>query len=134
MITDCGVRGLFVKLDITKEEDVANFKEQVLKTFGTLDILFCNAGVSAAGDKLGPPFTMIPIAEFERLMSLNVYGMIRVTQAFLDTFKDRKSGKIVITASASGYLPSVMMPQYSMSKIAVMNIAQTLQKSLDLIM
>jgi glycosyltransferase involved in cell wall biosynthesis len=95
-----------------------------------IDILFCNAGVSAREDRLGPPFTMIPVVEFERLMTLNVYGLIRVTQAFLETFKAQKEGKIVCTASISGYMPSVMMPQYSMSKISVMNIAQTLAKEL----
>jgi len=120
----------FYKVNVTDAETIKAAKEQIMADYGRVDCLFHNAGVSAAGDKLGPPLSGIPMDDFQRLFDINLFGMIRVNQAFLDVFMNQKHGKIVVTASISAHMPSVMMPQYSTSKRAVINMAQALAKEL----
>lgn len=120
----------FYKVDVTSSDSVNAMKEKVIADYGRVDCLFSNAGISAAGDQLGPPLSGISIDEFKRLFEVNLFGMIRVNQAFLDVFMKQKHGKIVVTASISAHMPSVMMPQYSTSKRAVINMAQSIAKEL----
>lgn len=120
----------FYKVDVTDSDSVNAMKDKVIADYGRVDCLFSNAGISARGDQLGPPLTGVSVDEFKRLMEVNFFGFIRVSQAFLETFMKQKHGRIVVTASISAHMPSVMMPQYSTSKRAVINMAQTLAKEL----
>jgi NAD(P)-dependent dehydrogenase (short-subunit alcohol dehydrogenase family) len=129
-IKQAGGTAIFCYTDITSEESVAAMKKTVLDTYGTIDILINNAGIGPSPYKNGPPMTNIPIEEWQKLIQVNILGMIRVTYAFYDVFKEKREGKIVCTASIAGYLPSPLQPHYSLTKIGVMSFAQSLSQDL----
>lgn len=128
-------KAIFCKCDVSKDEDVAATKEQVMKEFGTIDILISNAGVSRGVSPegkayLGPPFTNVAVSDFKRMFDINLFGSVRMVQAFYDVFTAKKEGKIICTASISAFTPSALQPQYSATKIGVINLVQSL--SVDL--
>jgi len=128
-------KAAFFKCDVSKDEDVAAMKEAVIKEFGTVDILIGNAGVSrgiAPNGKaaLGPPFTQVVVQDWQRMFNINLFGNVRLVQAFYDVMTAKKEGKIIFTASISAFTPSALQPQYSASKIGVINLVQSL--SVDL--
>jgi len=109
-----GRRALPVKVDVTKDEEIAAAVEQTMQTFGRIDILFNNAGVAVGG-----PVEYLPIEEWRRQFEVNVIGQIAVTQAVLPLIRgagDR--GRIVFMGSIGGRLPPPFVGPYAASKSA----------------
>lgn len=117
----------FYKVDVTGDEDFSAARDAIVRDFGTVDILFSNAGI--AQNNLGAPSTL-DLAEWSRLFQVNVFGMIRACQTFAPIMKEKKAGKIVLTASIAAYMPSDILPAYSSSKAACINYAQSLSLEL----
>lgn len=117
----------FYKVDVTSAEQFAAARDAILNDFGTVDILFSNAGI--AQNNLGSP-TTLDMAEWTKLFNVNVFGMIRACQTFAPIMKEKKAGKIVLTASIAAYMPSDILPAYSSSKAACINYAQSLSLEL----
>lgn len=130
-----GRKAAFFKCDISKDEDVIAMRDAVLKEFGTVDFLLSNAGVSRGYTPdgkpcLGPPFTQVVIEDWKRMFQINLFGGVRVIQAFYDMFVAKKEGKIVCTASIAAFQPSSLQPQYNATKIGVINMVQSLSTDL----
>lgn len=117
----------FYRVDVTRAEDFSAARDAILRDFGTVDILFSNAGI--AQNELGSP-TALDMAEWNKLFSVNVFGMIRACQTFAPIMMEKKAGKIVLTASIAAYMPSDILPAYSSSKAACINYAQSLSLEL----
>ncbi|MBQ1435270.1 MAG: SDR family oxidoreductase [Clostridia bacterium] len=112
------------KMDVTNVDEIAAAKAEIVKDFGTVDVLFSNAGVSPK--VMGPPISRIPISDWERTYQVNTLGMVKVCNAFCEIFKEKKAGKIIITSSAAAWKISPLVAPYGASKIAVVNFAQAL--------
>ena len=69
-------RGLFVRTDVTSEAEVQAMVTQAVNAFGRLDILVCCAGVLG----LEAPFHEQSLAQFDRVMKINVYGVYHATR------------------------------------------------------
>ena len=96
----------------------------------TLGGLVNNAGVAVAG-----PLRYIPLEDIERQMNINLYGAIRVTQAFVgllgaDKLQRGKPGKILNMSSVAGKIASPIMGPYSMSKHALEAYSDSLRREL----
>ena len=85
-------------LDVTKPEQIKDTVQKVLKT-EDVDVLFNNVG---AGMKAR--LEDIPEEVIYHSFETNLLGMIRVTQAFIPHFKERKSGTILTTTSLAGII------------------------------
>ena len=73
------------ELDVTSEESVASVKDKVLiATKGNLDVVINNAGIYSGG--LTESFT---IDDYKNLFEVNVFGSVRVTNAFLPTLRQQ---------------------------------------------
>ena len=120
-----GVKSKFYTLDITNEDMVAAVKDEILKDFGTVDILVNNAGVTTAPGKMGPPMANIDLADWKRLIGVNLIGTVTVTKAFAPIFKEKKEGKIVNISSQTAYNVTVSMPHYCASKLAIVSYTQS---------
>jgi len=112
------------RMDVTSAEEVDAARDAILADFGTVDILFSNAG--RGGKTYGPPLEGMPDEDWQLVFDVNVFGTVRVCRSFLPTFKEKKQGKIVITASIARYLPGPVTAHYAASKSAVYNFAQSL--------
>lgn len=107
-------RGLFLRTDVTSETEVQSMVSQSLETFGRLDILVCCAGVLG----LEAPFHEQPLAQFDRVMKINVYGVYLCHQAAIPCMLARGWGRCVSITSGARHAATNQVP-YGVSKGAV---------------
>lgn len=96
---------------------------------GGVDLLFNNAGVMATGFSWE-----IPAADWERVLAINVGGVLNGIRAFVPLMLARGApARIVNTASVGGFLPSPLMGPYGASKFAVVALTESLKLELDML-
>lgn len=115
--------------DVTNADAISKAADLVATKLDgkTLDGLVNNAGISATG-----PMRYVPIAEIERIMDINAYGLLRTSRAFLpslgaDSARAGAPGKIINMSSISGKLSVPLMGPYSISKFAVEAISDAMR-------
>jgi NAD(P)-dependent dehydrogenase (short-subunit alcohol dehydrogenase family) len=96
----------------------------VLNRWGRIDVLVNNAGI--AGQAL--PVTEYPLAEWHRVLAVNVDGVFLCTRAVLPHMLERGDGHIVNIASISGKEGNPNMSAYSASKAAVIGFTKAVAK------
>jgi meso-butanediol dehydrogenase / (S,S)-butanediol dehydrogenase / diacetyl reductase len=116
-----GVRALGIVGDVTRAVDARRMVLETVTGLGNLDILVNNAGVLAGG-----PFEQLTEAQFDRMMAVNVKGVVLVTQAALPELRARGEGAVVNIASISGKTGRAFTAAYAASKFAVVGLTQAL--------
>lgn len=96
-IEEMGGRVLTVRCDVAYDDQVEHLRHEALEEMGRVDIVMNNAGVVA----MGPPETMT-MQDWDWILQVNLYGVIRGVRAFLPHMLERGSGHIVNTASLAG--------------------------------
>jgi NAD(P)-dependent dehydrogenase (short-subunit alcohol dehydrogenase family) len=96
-IEEMGGRVLTVRCDVAYDDQVEHLRHEALEEMGRVDIVMNNAGVVA----MGPPERMTT-ADWDWILQVNLYGVIRGVRAFLPHMLERGSGHIVNTASLAG--------------------------------
>jgi NAD(P)-dependent dehydrogenase (short-subunit alcohol dehydrogenase family)/pimeloyl-ACP methyl ester carboxylesterase len=113
-------------LDVSDGGAVEKFAILLREEHGIPDIVVNNAGIGVAG-----PFFDTTVTEWERLIDVNLWGVIhgcRVLGGLL--VEGGAGGTIVNIASAAAYLPSRALPAYSTTKAAVLSLSQCLRGEL----
>jgi NAD(P)-dependent dehydrogenase (short-subunit alcohol dehydrogenase family) len=118
-----GVKSLGIRCDVTSDEDVKNLAEQVISVFGRVDILMNNAGIWFR--KEPADMTMV---DWEHLLGVNLFGVIRGVTFFLPHMIKQGGGHIVNTASAAGLFssPGGESIAYTTSKFGVIGLSEAL--------
>jgi len=118
-----------IQLDVTDDSSVKSARTEINKKIKTLDVLINNAAIS--GVKFDENGKYIPqtwtateasIDTFKEVYETNVYGVVRVTQAFLDLLKKSSEPRIVMVSSTVGSLSlqsNPDWPAYEFGKFAV---------------
>ena len=124
-IEGLGGEGLALKLDVADEENVKEVMKTVKGKFGRIDILINNAGVfeQAELDKMDTE-------RIDRILSINLKGVILCTKYVIPEMKNQKYGKIVSTASIAGFVGFALSSIYCATKGAIVNMTREL--ALDL--
>jgi NAD(P)-dependent dehydrogenase (short-subunit alcohol dehydrogenase family) len=102
-------------LEVTNVAQIGRAVEEI----GTLDVLINNAGVAIYDDPTN-------LDTIEQHLAVNLFGMLKVTRAFLPLLK-RSKGAIVNNLSLAALAPSPIIPGYSISKAAALNMTQSLR-------
>jgi NAD(P)-dependent dehydrogenase (short-subunit alcohol dehydrogenase family) len=116
-----GGEAKFIKADVTKSADVANYVKETLDTYGKIDCFFNNAGIegnlahTADYDE----------AMFDQVIGVNVKGVFLGLRHVLPVLLKQKSGAVVNTASVAGLVATPGMPAYVASKHAVIGLTKT---------
>jgi NAD(P)-dependent dehydrogenase (short-subunit alcohol dehydrogenase family) len=128
--------GRFVQLDVTDDASVAAAVETVTAAGTGLDVLVNNAGVPGP---FGESFDLA-VADYEAVYATNVFGIIRVTHAFLPLLRASSAPVLVNVSSGLGSVnatndPSrvesgVILPAYTSSKAAVNMLTAQWSKAL----
>jgi short-subunit dehydrogenase len=105
---------LVLPLDVEDFESFDKMKDIVLAKFGRIDLLFNNAGISQRGGVLESTLSV-----FQKIININLMGVVALTKAVLPQMIKQKSGHIVVTSSLSGKLGSPMRSGYCASKHAL---------------
>jgi NAD(P)-dependent dehydrogenase (short-subunit alcohol dehydrogenase family) len=111
--------------DISREEQVTTMAEHFFDAFGGVSLLVNNAGIAVAGF-VGDA----EIAEWRRIVDINVMGTVNCCHAFIPPMKQRGGGYIVNVASAAGINNLPEMAPYNMTKAAVISLSETLRTEL----
>ena len=98
-----------IQLDITDDGSVIKARKEIGKKTKVLDILINNAGIYG-----GYPQTALDstIDQFKATYDANVYGVVRVTQAFIDLLKESSEPRIVNVSSSQGSITLHSDPTY----------------------
>ncbi|MEZ5709217.1 MAG: SDR family oxidoreductase [Blastomonas sp.] len=124
-IRAAGDKAQAVQVDITDEASVAAMMDRVSAEFGGLDILVNNAALMV--EAVGTPAIKTSIADFDRLMRVNLNGALICAKAAVPLMQARGGGKIVNQLSA-GAFPA--QTTYGISKIALFGLTTTLATEL----
>ncbi|MFD1336981.1 SDR family NAD(P)-dependent oxidoreductase [Oceanobacillus iheyensis] len=116
-----GSEAIFIKADVTNEEQVKNIYTTAIDTFGKVDILFNNAGIGAV-----KPTEELTYAEWRKTVEVDLDGVFLVAQAAIKEFLKAGSGVIVNTASMYGWVGSPGSAAYNAAKAGVVNLTRSL--------
>lgn len=105
-----------VQLDVTDQESVDAARMEIGKKTGVLDILINNAGINGIvfdGEKpIMHTALGTEIDKFKEVYEVNVFGVIRTTQAFIDLLQQSSHPRIVNVSSSQGSLTLHSDPSY----------------------
>jgi NAD(P)-dependent dehydrogenase (short-subunit alcohol dehydrogenase family) len=103
-----------VEADVSRPADLARLEAAVADRFGGTDVLMNNAGIQPETDVLGPADA------WERVIEVNLWGVIRGTQAFLPRMLARgRPGLVINTGSKQGITTPPGNPGYNVAKAGV---------------
>lgn len=108
-------------LDVNDDASIAALKDAV----GQVDVLVNNAGIG-----IHAPIEKGPIDAFRRVMETNVFGVVRMIQAFAPQMRERESGVIVNVSSIAGRVTAPLGGFYSASKFALEALSEALHLEL----
>jgi NADP-dependent 3-hydroxy acid dehydrogenase YdfG len=112
-------------LDVTDAGQVDSAVTQAFAQFGQVDVLVNNAGYGVAG-----AIEEVSEAEFMPMFETNVFGLLRVTRAFLPHLRKQRSGHILNLSSIGGVVASPGIGFYNATKFAVEGISEALAAEL----
>ncbi len=117
----------FVKTDVSSEESVADLVATTMDRHGRIDALVNNAAIY---QDLGTKtlFTDIPMADWNRVMDVNVRGVWLGMRAVYPVMKERGYGRIVNTASSTVHMGVPFFAHYTASKGAVMALTRSVAR------
>ena len=113
----------FFACDTTSKAGLQKLLAEVVAKFGHADILVNGAGINSP-----TPFFDIPEDEFDRILTVNLKGLMLSCQVFGRHMVERGSGSIINLGSASGLTPLSRVFTYSASKAAVHNLSKNLAR------
>lgn len=120
-IMDEGGQALFLKTDVSKEEEVRHLLERIEGFYGRLDCAFNNAGIH----KEFIPFTEFPSKDWDELMGINLRGLWLCMKYEIRLMEKRRKGAIVNTSSVAGIKGVPSNPAYPASKHGVVGLTRS---------
>ena len=122
-IARAGRRGIYVRTDVAREDQVRSMVDTVHETFGRIDILVNNAGVLGRS-----PLEEMPLGEWDRVLDVNLRGTFLCCRFALGRMLDRGEGRIINVASQIGQAGEPGLSHYSASKGGVIALTKALAR------
>jgi len=117
-----------LRMDVTRRADIDRTVDTIVREAGRIDAVVHFAGMGLRGF-----FEDLDMQEIRRLYDVNVFGIMELTQAVLPHMRARRSGRIVITASAAGRMGEMSIAGYSSGKFAVVGLGECLRQEMALL-
>jgi NAD(P)-dependent dehydrogenase (short-subunit alcohol dehydrogenase family) len=117
-----------LRVDCSDERDVEQMVQQTVERHGRIDILVNNAGLYAS--LAMRPFTEIPLAEWQRVMDVNVASMFLTCRAVVPVMRGQGGGRIVNISSGTPFRGVPFLLHYVTSKGAIVAFTRALAKEL----
>ena len=115
------VKTIFVEANVTKEEDNVKLVDKAIETFGSLDIMVNNAGITKDG-----LFMRMSESDFARVVDINLKGaFLGAHAAYLKMMKQR-SGTIINMASVIGLTGNLGQANYAASKAGLIGMTKSI--------
>ncbi|MGY9049929.1 oxidoreductase [Puniceibacterium antarcticum] len=122
-ITAAGGEAIAVATDVTKPDDVKRLVDMAVEAYGRIDVIINNAGIMPLS-----PIESLKIDEWDRMIDVNIRGVLHGIAAALPHMKAQKSGQIITTSSVAGHVIFPASAVYSGTKFAVRAISEGLRQ------
>jgi NAD(P)-dependent dehydrogenase (short-subunit alcohol dehydrogenase family) len=122
----CAGDHTFSEVDVSSDQQVRSWAEQIERSFGQPDLILNNAAV------INPnaPLWMVPAHEFDRVVDINLKGVANVIRSFVPGMIRRRSGVIVNFSSGWGRSTDAEVAPYCATKWAIEGLTQALAQEL----
>lgn len=117
---DHGTMG--IAADVADDAQLAALVDGTITHFGRLDILVCNAGITGRAG----PFAAIDMADYARVMAINLRSQVLLCNLALPHMAQRGGGSAILVSSLSGLRGNGMINAYALAKAAVAQLARNL--------
>jgi NAD(P)-dependent dehydrogenase (short-subunit alcohol dehydrogenase family) len=126
LIESSGGKAVFQQADVLDQSQLEKVNKTVLDKFGRIDILLNAAGGNMAGAVIPPEKTFfdLDMAEFSKVVDLNLTGTVLPCKIFTADMARRKQGVIINIASMASYRPITRVVGYAAAKSAVMSFTE----------
>ncbi|XP_009587781.1 (+)-borneol dehydrogenase 1 [Nicotiana tomentosiformis] len=125
--SELGPNATFVPCDVTKESEISDVVDYAVSQHGQLDIMYNNAGIAC---RTSPSVVDLDLARFDRVMAINVRGVVAGIKHAARVMIPRGHGCILCTASVTGVIGGLAQPTYSTSKSSVIGIVKSVTAQL----
>lgn len=120
-IKRAGGEGIALKLDVTNEEEIKQVVEKVFANYKKIDILVNNAGIF-----IQEPLDTMDTSKIDKILGINLRGLILTTKYVIPLMKKQNYGKIVNIASIAGFVSFELSSIYCATKGAIVNFTREL--------
>jgi NADP-dependent 3-hydroxy acid dehydrogenase YdfG len=124
-IADAGGNANAVVTDVSNRTDVAKLADTAVETYGRIDVLINNAGLMPLS-----PLDRLKVDEWDRMIDVNVKGVLYGIAAALPHMKAQKSGHIINVSSVAGHKLFAGSAVYSATKFAVRALSDGLREEM----
>ncbi|SUO93962.1 Uncharacterized oxidoreductase SAV2478 [Suttonella ornithocola] len=122
-----GGQAIAVQMDVSKREDVEKFAQAALAAFGRIDVMINNAGIMP-----GAVMSALKVDEWDKMIDVNIKGVLYGIAAVLPTMLAQNSGHIINLSSIAGLKVSAGGGTvYSATKFAVKAISEGLREEMS---
>ncbi|WP_116047147.1 SDR family NAD(P)-dependent oxidoreductase [Amycolatopsis palatopharyngis] len=123
-----GGEALAVVGDVSSADDVGDLANAARSWLGRdPDLVVNNAGIGAGGQVVGD----VPLADWQRTLGVNLWGVIHGCHTFLPAMRQARAGGVINVASAAGFTSAPRMAAYNVSKAGVVSLSETLAAELS---
>ena len=105
---------LILPMDVTEFEKAQPAAEEIIKTFGRIDVMVHNAGVSQRSYIIDTDFDV-----YRKIMDVDFYSTVAITKAILPYMIQQKSGHFIVISSVAGKIGTIMRSGYNAAKHAL---------------
>jgi NAD(P)-dependent dehydrogenase (short-subunit alcohol dehydrogenase family) len=120
--SDLGPDCLFKQTDVADAEQIADLVAFAVANFGGLDIMYNNAGISG---QMVPSLLDEDFADFDRIMRVDLLGVMLGTQAAARYMKDHTGGSVINTTSIGGIQAGRTVLTYRAAKAGVIHFTKS---------
>jgi NAD(P)-dependent dehydrogenase (short-subunit alcohol dehydrogenase family) len=117
-----GANANFAHLDVRDSDAIKKLVGNIALSEGSLDFMFNNAGIGIGGEMQD-----LGVEHFDRIIDINIRGVMNGIAAAYPLMVKQKYGCIVNTASAAGLAPIPLLTPYAMTKHAVVGLSRSLR-------
>jgi 3-oxoacyl-[acyl-carrier protein] reductase len=120
-----GVEAFAVKADVSKQDEVNAMVDLTLKTFGSIDVLINNSGITK--DNL---LLRMTSEDFSDVLDVNLLGTFHCIKAVVKPMMKARKGKIINMASVIGQIGNVGQANYAASKGGIIALTKSVAREL----
>jgi NAD(P)-dependent dehydrogenase (short-subunit alcohol dehydrogenase family) len=121
-IVQAGGKALFIQADVTEPDSVKSMVDQAIATYGRIDVLFNNAGISGIG-----AIHEVEPEDWDRVIRINIRGVFLPSKYVQPHMMERREGSVINMSSCIAEIGLARRASYSATKGAVLALTKSMQ-------
>lgn len=127
---DNGYDTLFIKTDVSSEESVKEMVRKTVETYGTVDILFNNAGIGYSYSSIYKMADIVdtPLNDWNKILGINLNGVFLCSKHVLPIMREKKGGNIINNSSMNALVGESGADAYTAAKGGIVALTRVMAK------